>query len=198
MTSRPAPAGLAPGFLVASPALTDPNFAGSLVLIAEHHGEGALGFVVNRPAPIAVADVLGGLDEGLRRDAEAAGRAGGIVLVGGPVQPERLWILFRAGAGVDVAGAVGVGEELALGGSRELLEALVRGPADRPFLLLLGYAGWAPLQAESEIAAGAWVPMPLASDLVFDVPLEKRWEVAVRRLGLDPGEFVVGGGGAQA
>ena len=198
MPSRPAPAGLAPGFLVASPALTDPNFAGSLVLVAEHHGEGALGFVVNRPAPIAVADVLGGLDEGLRRDAEAAGRAGGIVLVGGPVQPERLWILFRAGPGIDLAGAVGVGEELALGGSRELLETLVRDPAPRPFLLLLGYAGWAPLQAESEIAAGAWVPMPLASDLVFDVPLDQRWEVAVRRLGLDPGEFVVGGGGAQA
>jgi len=198
MPSRPAPAGLAPGFLVASPALSDPNFAGSLVLVAEHHGEGALGFVVNRPAPIAVADVLGGLDEGLRRDAEAAGRAGGIVLVGGPVQPERLWILFRAGPGIDLAGAVGVGEELALGGSRELLETLVRDPSARPFLLLLGYAGWAPLQAESEIAAGAWVPMPLANDLVFDVPLDKRWEVAVRRLGLDPGEFVVGGGGARA
>ncbi len=198
MPPRPAPAGLAPGFLVASPALTDPNFAGSLVLIAEHHGEGALGFVVNRPAPIAVADVLGGLDDGLRRDAAVAGRAGGIVLVGGPVQPERLWILFRAGPGIDLAGAVGVGDDLALGGSRELLEALVRDPAPRPFLLLLGYAGWAPLQAESEIAAGAWVPMPVASDLVFDVPLEKRWEVAVRRLGLDPGEFLVGGGGAQA
>jgi putative transcriptional regulator len=198
MTSRLPAAGLAPGFLVASPALSDPNFAGSLVLVAEHHGEGALGFVVNRPAPIAVADVLGGLDEGLRRDAEAAGRAGGTVLVGGPVQPERLWILFRVGPGVDLAGAVGVGDELALGGSRELLEALVRGPATHPFVLLLGYAGWAPLQAENEIAAGAWVPMPLASDLVFEVPLEKRWEVAVRRLGLDPGEFSVGGGGAQA
>src|SRR5512145_2369109 len=127
--SRPTPAGLAPGFLVASPALTDPNFAGALVLVAEHHGEGALGFVVNRPAPLAVAEVLGGLDERLRRDAEAAGRAGGIVLVGGPVQPERLWILFRSAPGIDLAGAVGVGDELALGGSRELLGSLVRGPA---------------------------------------------------------------------
>jgi putative transcriptional regulator len=196
--SRPAPAGLAPGFLVASPTLRDPNFAGSLVLVAEHHGEGALGFVVNRPAPIAVADVLDGVDGALRRDAEAAGRAGGTVLVGGPVQPERLWILFRPAPGVDLSAAVVVGEELALGGSRELLEALVRDRAGVPFVLLLGYAGWAPLQAESEIAAGAWVPMPLASDLVFEVPLEKRWEVAVRRLGLDPGEFLVGTGGARA
>jgi putative transcriptional regulator len=198
MPSQPTPAGLAPGFLVAAPALKDPNFAGSLVLMAEHHGEGALGFVVNRPAPISVVDVLGGLDAGLRREAEASGRDRGVVLVGGPVQPERLWILFRAGAGTDLEGAVVVGDELALGGSRELLEALVRAPRGRPFLLLLGYAGWAPMQAENEIAAGAWVPMPLASDLVFDVPLEKRWETAVRRLGLDPGEFLVGGGGAQA
>jgi putative transcriptional regulator len=196
--SRPAPAGLAPGFLVASPALRDPNFMGSLVLVAEHHGEGALGFVVNRPAPITVVDVLDGIDEGLRRAAEATGRAGGTVLVGGPVQPERLWILFRPGPGVDLTGAVAVGEELALGGSRELLEGLVRERPTVPFVLLLGYAGWAPLQAENEIAAGAWVPMPLASDLVFEVPLEKRWEVAVRRLGLDPGEFLVGGGGARA
>ena len=198
MPSQPVPAGLAPGFLVAAPALADPNFAGSLVLMAEHHGEGALGFVVNRLAPITVADVLGGLDEGLRRDAEAAGRADGVVLVGGPVQPERLWILFRAGGGSDLAGAVGVGGDLGLGGSRELLEGLVRTPNSRPFLLLLGYAGWSPMQAENEIAAGAWVPMPVASDLVFDVPLEKRWGEAVRRLGLDPGEFLVGGGGAQA
>jgi putative transcriptional regulator len=196
----PAPpaTGLAPGFLVAAPALSDPNFAGSLVLMAEHHGEGALGFVVNRPGPITVADVLGGVDEGLRAAAEKAGRAGGTVLVGGPVQPERLWILYRPGGESPVEGeTVRVGEDLALGGSRELLESLVRAPG-APFLLLLGYAGWAPMQVEKEISAGAWVPMPLASDLVLDVPLEKRWETAVRRLGLDPGEFLVGGGGAQA
>jgi putative transcriptional regulator len=92
---------------------------------------------------------------------------------------------------------VRVTDGLSLGGSRELLESLVRAPGE-PFLLLLGYAGWAPMQAEQEIASGAWVPMPVASDLLFEVPLEKRWETAVRRLGLDPGEFLVGGGGAQA
>ncbi len=198
MAQAPASA-LAPGFLVAAPALADPNFAGSLVLVAEHHGEGALGFVVNRPASITVEDVLGGVDADLQLAAEAAGRAGGTVLVGGPVQPERLWILFRPPAATaDAEGAVRLGSDLALGGSRELLESLVRAPGGGPFLLLLGYAGWAPMQVEREISSGAWVPMPLASDLVFDVPLEKRWETAVRRLGLDPGEFLVGSGGAQA
>jgi putative transcriptional regulator len=199
MAEKVPPAGLAPGFLVAAPALRDPNFAGSLVLMAEHHGGGALGFVVNRAGPITVADVLGGVDADLKRAAEAVGSAGAPVLVGGPVQPERLWILFRPrpGAPVTAGESVKVGEDLALGGSRELLESLVRAPGD-PYILLLGYAGWAPMQVEKEIAAGAWVPMPVAPDLVFDVPLEKRWDTAVRRLGLDPGEFLVGGGGAQA
>lgn len=194
-----APAGLAPGFLVSAPALSDPNFAGSLVLMAEHHGEGALGFVVNRAGPVTVAEVLGSVDEGLRRAGEANMGADAPVLVGGPVQPERLWVLFRPGAvPADAAGSVEVCDGIALGGSRELLEALVHTRGAGPYQLLLGYAGWAPLQVEQEVSSGAWIPMPLHADLVFDVPLVQRWEVAVRRLGLDPGGFMVGGGGAQA
>ncbi|MBK9518239.1 MAG: YqgE/AlgH family protein [Anaeromyxobacter sp.] len=193
-----APAGLAPGFLVASPTLADPNFDGSLVLMAEHHGEGALGFVVNRPGPIAVADVLRGLDPELAALAQASGRLEGQVLVGGPVSPERLWILHRPGAVEAEEGALRVGDGLALGGSRELLEALVREPGAGPFLLLLGYAGWAPMQVEHEVAAGAWLPLDLHEDLVFEVPHPERWDEAVRRLGLVPGGFMVGGGGAQA
>jgi putative transcriptional regulator len=190
--------GLAPGFLVASPALGDPNFSGSLVLMAEHHAEGALGFVVNHPGSVDVMELLESVDEELRLAAQAAGRAGGAVLVGGPVQPERLWILFRPGRVPAGAESVLVGDGVALGGSRELLEALVRDPEAGPFALLLGYSGWAPMQVEREVAAGAWVPMPLHADLVFEVPHEKRWDAAVRRLGLEPGEFLVGGGGAQA
>jgi putative transcriptional regulator len=190
--------GLAPGFLVAAPTLPDPNFAGSLVLMAEHHGEGALGFVVNRPASIEVADVLGEVDADLLRAARKAGRAGGPVLVGGPVNPERLWILHRPHPSLVEEGAVTVGNGLALGGSRELLESVVRGQEAGPFLLLLGYAGWGPQQVEHEVAAGAWLPMDLQDDLVFDVPLADRWETAVRRLGLEPGGFLVGGGGAEA
>ena len=194
----PSATALAPGFLLAAPSLADPNFAGSLVLMAEHHPEGALGFVVNRPGPITVADVLDGLDGDLRTAAEARGRAADPVLVGGPVQPERLWILFQPGPQAPEEGAVTVGAGVALGGSRELLEALVRAKSPGPFTLLLGYAGWAPLQLEREVAAGAWVPMGLHQDLVFRVPFEQRWQSAVRRLGLDPSGFLVGGGGASA
>jgi putative transcriptional regulator len=54
------------------------------------------------------------------------------------------------------------------------------------------------MQVEQEVTSGAWIPLEMHADLVFEVPLEQRWEVAVRRLGLSPGGFMVGGGGAQA
>jgi putative transcriptional regulator len=190
--------GLAPGFLVAAPGLRDPNFARSLVLMAEHKPEGSLGFVVNRPSRVTVGEVLDQVDPALRAEAERNDRADATVMVGGPVQPERLWILHRADSVPAEEGGVVLAGALAVGGSRELLEVLVRAPAPGPFLLLLGYSGWGPLQVEREVGAGGWIPLPFEESLVFDVPLEARWDEAVKRFGLTPGGFSVSGGGAQA
>jgi len=198
MATPAASAGLAPGFLVAAPALADPNFDGSLVLMAQHGPEGALGFVVNRAAPLSAAEVLAAVDGPLSRAARAAGRDAGAVLLGGPVRTEQLWVLCRPSAVPAGEDFLAVGNGLALGGSRELLEAVATGRHRTPFLLFLGYSGWGPLQVEHEVGAGAWVPMPLHEDLVLDVPLEARYDEAVRRLGLTPGGFTVGGGGARA
>ncbi len=185
---------LAPGFLVASPALADPNCAGSLVLMARHGSEGALGFVANRAAPLAPEDVLAAVDPSL--PARCAGRAGAPVLAGGPVEPGRLWILFRAGA-FRGDGVVEVGSNLSVGGTRELLATLASDPEAGGFRLVLGCAGWGPMQLEREVARGAWIPLPLQEDLL-ELPIESRWGEAVRRLGLDPAGFAMGGGGAKA
>ena len=190
--------GLAPGFLVAAPGLRDPNFARTLVLMAEHKPEGSLGLVVNRPSRVTVGEVLEQVDPALRAEAERNGQSGASVMVGGPVQPERLWILHRPHSVPAEEGGVVLAGALALGGSRELLEALVRAPTPDLFLLFLGYSGWGPLQVEREVAVGGWVPLPFELGLVFEVPFEARWDEAVKRLGLTPGGFSVGGGGAQA
>jgi putative transcriptional regulator len=190
---------LAPGYLVAAPALRDPNFAGSLVLMAGHRREGAMGFVVNRPAMVSASDLLENVDARLAELARRPRGASVPVLVGGPVAGDQLWILHRRSPGLpDDGEGVQVGRELSLGSSLPLLEALLRAEDPGPFLLLVGYAGWAPMQLENEIAHGAWVPMEFAEDLAFTVPIASRWEEAVRRLGLDPAGFAVGGGGAMA
>lgn len=198
MASEKSATHLAPGYLVAAPSLRDPNFQGSLVLMAGHRQEGAMGFVVNRPAQVSAAEVLAGVDEALVVLARRSGRADHPVLLGGPVSQEQLWILYRPGAVPEEDDGIRVGRRLALGSSRPLLEALLRAEEPGPFLLLMGYAGWAPLQLENEIGHGAWVPLAFQEDLALSVPFDDRWEEAVRRLGLDPSSFVVGGGGATA
>ncbi|RMG12553.1 MAG: YqgE/AlgH family protein [Deltaproteobacteria bacterium] len=182
---------LAPGFLVAAPSLLDPNFRQTLVLMAEHDENGALGFVVNRPAPITVGEMLGSIDEHLAQVARASGRAEDRVFLGGPVQQNALWILYERPSGEDVEGALPIGEHLALGTSRALLERVVAKEGPAKVLFLLGYAGWSPRQLERETVEGSWVPLDLQEDLVFDVAVEKRWEEAVQRLGFSPGAFIV-------
>ena len=59
---------------------------------------------------------------------------------------------------------------------------------------MLGYAGWGPLQVEAEVTQGSWMPLALDRDLALDLPLEERWEEAIRRLGLEPAGFMSGGG----
>jgi putative transcriptional regulator len=139
--------GLAPGFLVASPALRDPNFDRTLVLMAQHDRGGSLGFVVNRRAPLRCTDLLQAVDPDLRAVARAVGRDRAPVLLGGPVQPERLWIMWRPGVVPAGDGELRVGDGLALGGSREIVEAVVQNDDAGPYQLLLGYAGWGPMPA---------------------------------------------------
>ena len=197
MASERSASHLAPGFLVAAPGLRDPNFSGSLVLMTGHRKEGAMGFVVNRPALVSVADMLGAVDDRLGGLARGSSHAAEPVLVGGPVAQEQVWVLYRRGAAGEDDDAIRVGRHLVVGSSRPVLEALLQDAAG-PLQLFVGYAGWAALQLENEIAHGSWVPLGFDEDLVTTIPFEERWSEAVRRLGLDPAGFLVGGGGAMA
>ena len=198
MASERSASHLAPGVLVASPGLRDPNFAGSVVLMTGHRKEGAMGFVVNRPASVSVAEMLAAVDDRLGGLARESAHGRQPVLVGGPVAQEQVWVLYRRGNAGDDDDAIRVGRHLAVGSSRPVLESILRGADPGPVQLFIGYAGWAPLQLENEIAQGSWVPLAFDEELVTTVPFAERWETAVRSLGLDPAGFLVGGGGAMA
>ncbi|KYF72858.1 YqgE/AlgH family protein [Sorangium cellulosum] len=183
---------LAPGFLIASPPLGDPNFDKTVVLLAVHSEGGALGFVVNRPAPMTLGELLSfaGYGNDLKDPAP--------VYLGGPVQPSSGWILCLDPAlGGDESGVIPVGSRVRVTSSRSAFDALaadaVRGAvaADpRHRTVLLGYSGWGPGQLEREIAAGAWLPVPLDEGVLFDVAADRRWEQAYALLGLRPIEVM--------
>ena len=180
---------LAPGLLLASPPLGDPNFDRTVVLLALHGDGGALGFVINRAAPLLVGELLSAVGH-----PEAAADVSP-VLLGGPVQRQSGWILsVEPDLEPGVLGVVGVGERLRVLSSQEAFEALARDIAERApgegdpkqRTVLLGYSGWGPGQLESEIARGAWIPAPLDERVVLSVELGERWEHAYGTLGLSP------------
>jgi putative transcriptional regulator len=180
---------LAPGFLIASPPLGDPNFDRTVVLLALHGDSGALGFVVNRIAPMSIGELLSFAGYG-----EIGASTATPVFLGGPVQPSSGWIVcIDSELGGAEGGVIEVGDRVRVTSSRGAFDALARdvesGEAaldSKRRMVLLGYSGWGPGQLEGEIAAGAWLPVPLDEGVLFDVAAGERWERAYALLGLTP------------
>ena len=176
---------LAPGLLVASPPLNDPNFVHALILLVAHSEEGALGIVVNGEREVAcVGDLLEQL--GL---AEDASKHRAPVRLGGPVQPEIGWIVYRPWA-EPREGEIRLSDGVAVTQSREVLASIGRDDGPEIYAAYLGYTGWAPGQLEEEIGQGSWLPVALDDQMVFDVPVEKRWKEAFARAGVAPAGFM--------
>lgn len=179
---------LAPGFLVAAPALLDPNFNRTVVLLVDHRPEGSLGFVINRPAQVT----LPGMIEALGLRARESSTPDAPVLVGGPVAPDTGWIVFEQVPELAKAEElVRISKTVAVSASRDLLEKIVRGGSSGRFILVLGYAGWGPGQLDAEISQGAWIPVDLDERIIFDAPYDERWALALRSLGIDPARLTL-------
>lgn len=182
---------LAPGFLLAPPPLSDPNFDRTLVLLAVHETAGSMGFVVNRPSEIHLHQLLSELEiRPLSSD-----RA---VLIGGPVSGFSGFVLYEHDEGRPFGPGIEVTSSISVSPAREVLEAGARGDLPGRFDLLLGYAGWAPQQLEGELLRGNWLHAPFDAELLFDVPMEQRWQETYDRLGVSPHGFIHVPGGAQA
>ena len=184
---------LAPGLLVAAPSMQDPDFAEAVILLAESSEDGAVGFVLNRPSPFSMKDLAEDLSLQLQLHHE-----GQPVYRGGPVSPERGWVLFRGDsqdAFAEQEHVFSVEGEIRIAATLEVLGRFLQPETEQPFRLLLGYAGWGPGQLEGEIHRGDWIPMEVDDSLVFDADTSALWRKALERLGLHPGGFMVGPGG---
>ena len=173
------PDSLANHLLVALPALTDSNFARSVALICQHDGDGAMGVVVNQPSDYTLGDVLGQM--GIHTD--DARLLGWPVHNGGPVHPERGFVIHDDPRPWD--SSLDVGGGLYLTTSRDILEAMAHGHGPRRMLVALGCAGWGPGQLEGELAENSWLTVPADGELLFELPLESRWQSAAARIGVD-------------
>lgn len=158
------------------PQLADPNFKRTVVLLCRHNQSGAFGLVVNRPL-VTTGRVVVNLDPPVETDRELE------VWVGGPVEPQRSWILVAAEEDVT---ATPIADGLYLSTSPRLLRRLLEPSPPSHTRLIVGYAGWAAGQLEGELRASSWLMSDVDRDLIFKTPPEQMWERAIRRLGADP------------
>ncbi len=170
---------LAHHLLVALPSLTDDTFARSVSLICQHDENGAMGVLVNQASEYTLGEVLAQMEIGTD-DLELRAR---VVLNGGPVHPERGFVIHDDARSWDSSLALGAG--LYLTTSRDILEAMARGEGPANALVTLGCAGWNAGQLETEIAENSWLTVPADAGLLFDTPLEQRWQGAAARIGVD-------------
>ncbi|MFQ6551261.1 YqgE/AlgH family protein [Aestuariibius insulae] len=169
------PTDLTGSLLIAMPAMSDPRFYRSLIYLYAHSEDGAFGIIVNKVSnTVKFSDVLDTL--GIKTT-----RRRFPVHFGGPVEMARGFVLHDSPdpEAEEKSGPFG------LSASLETLQEVAAGQGPSRALFALGYAGWAPGQLESEIARNDWLTCPAETDLVFDKPIEERWNAALVAMGID-------------
>lgn len=202
-TEPPAPSTTAAGstinltnqFLIAMPGMGDDNFAGSVVYMCEHTERGALGLVINKPIDIKLRNLFEKVDLPLDRE----DLANAPVYFGGPVQTERGFVLHERLGGEEGAhynSTLSIPGGLEMTTSKDVLEALSNGAGPKKVLVTLGYSGWSAGQLEEEIGRNGWLTVNAEPSIIFDTPIEKRYERALSLLGIDPAMLSFGAGHA--
>ena len=178
---------LADHFLIAMPAMADPVFGGSVVYLCEHNANGALGVIINKPTDMTVDVLLDRIDLKLEIAPDVLTPSTLLekspVMFGGPVQSDRGFVLHAPYG--DFSSTMPVTDEIALTTSKDILEAVAVGRAPARMLVSLGCAGWGAGQLEDEITRNGWLTVRADASIMFDLPLEQRFDAALKLLGID-------------
>ena len=175
--------------LIAMPSMMDERFSRSLIYICAHSSEGAMGIVVNHPAPnIDFSDLLVKLDVILAKDVIRLPSRADVVKVmrGGPVETERGFVLHSADYFVENS-TLPIDEGICLTATIDILKAIARGDGPASAILALGYAGWAPGQLENEIQGNGWLHCAADSELIFGPDVGSKYDRALRKIGIELG-----------
>lgn len=167
-------------FLMANSGTGGSLFDNSMIYICRHDDAGAFGIIINKPSRMPVAELL-------KKPARNAAAGSHMIMHGGPVKRDQVFILHSPPSEYDVT--IKVGEEIGVTLSKDILEAIEEKRAPEKMLFACGYAGWESGQLEEEISDNAWIVLPAATDIIFDLPPAKRLAEATRRFGFEVGDL---------
>jgi putative transcriptional regulator len=171
-------------FLIAMPGLEDEAFSKSVIYMCEHSERGALGLVINKPSDINIQGLFDKVELPLRRGDLMQSP----VFQGGPVQTERGFVLHESmmpGNESVYASTMSIPGGLEMTTSKDVLEALSTGAGPRKVFLSLGYSAWGEGQLESELLDNSWLTVAADLGVLFDTPVQERYDKALMLLGLE-------------
>ena len=172
------PAFLTGQMLLALPGIGDSRFEHAVIAMCAHDEAGALGIGIGHIAEgIGFHELLRqfDIDPGVAPDCP--------ILMGGPVEPQRGFVLHSPDWGGQ--DSLHVGDRWVLSGTIDVLRAIAAGSGPGQWIAALGYAGWGPGQLETEMTRHGWFVTPVSDQLLFDVAPRQRWERAFAEAGID-------------
>ncbi|WP_306119599.1 MULTISPECIES: YqgE/AlgH family protein [unclassified Roseitalea] len=183
-------------FLVAMPGMLTSVFADSVVYVCAHGVDGAMGFLINKPAPMTLSELVGhaGIDTEIMLTRQAVDASAGPVRIGGPVDEHRGFVLHSADYVIDAT--IPISDRIYLTSTLEILRSIVEGHGPRQTAIALGYSGWGAGQLEREIRENAWLPVDADPALVFDHDNDGKYEALIAGLGIGAANLIREGGNA--
>ena len=177
-------------FLVAMPSIQDDFFGHAVVYLCEHQSKGTAGLMINHP----MSESLGLVFEQLQLENVVFSQKNKPLLLGGPLQPERGFVIHRPFG--RWRSSLLLQDDVTITTSNDIIRAIASdvGPVDA--LVALGFVGWEKGQLEKEIMADRWLVCPYDPTLLYEVPFNKRWEVAAKTIGVDMSHYISGTGHA--
>ena len=167
-------------FLISMPHLHDRAFSQTVTYICDHSEYGAMGLVINKSTEISVNTLLNEVAIETEDNIILSDKS---VLTGGPVQTDRGFVLHTGNQAW--SSSIALPNDINITTSKDILESLTTDNAPNDYLLTLGYAGWSAGQLEGELAENAWLTIEADHELLFHTPIEKRWEMAIKKLGIN-------------
>lgn len=180
--------------LLAMPAMGDFRFEKSVIYVCAHDDQGAMGLVINNPLPeVDFKDLLDQLK--IVSDIEFDPKAVSIpVMNGGPVEGARGFLLHSSD--FHVSDTIKVDDNVSVTGTLDALKDVATGHGPKDKLFILGYAGWSAGQLDQELQRNSWLIVDADPELIFNGDADNKWDMAIKKLGIDPSMLSSTGGSA--
>ncbi|OEE65323.1 hypothetical protein A1OO_01415 [Enterovibrio norvegicus FF-33] len=169
-------------FLVAMPSMLDDRFKHSVIYVCEHNEDGAMGLVINQPIDISVANMLEQIEVERESHVTHPVSLDQPVLFGGPVSEDRGFVLHKNRQ--EFGSSIQLSDALTVTTSKDILSILGTNDEPEQFIVALGYSGWDAGQLEQELAENSWLTIEADPTVIFDTPINERWEKALKQLGI--------------